>query len=150
LISKLLTTKERGSTHTWESKDPLKEETSEPSIVSCTCDIVFSLYWISCTGDIHTQTRIYFIGPRREHEPPLVGKDAMEINIPPQIEVIYVAPSSKQIPYLENIQKRYFTGPSRCSLYKMAEETNNCLFIHFPYTWSVWTDIIHSLGSQLD
>jgi hypothetical protein len=35
--------KERGSTHTWEEKDPPKEETLEPSssTVSSICDIVF-------------------------------------------------------------------------------------------------------------
>lgn len=52
-------------------------------------------------------------------------------------------------PTWENLQKRNFVGPSRCTLCKRDNETNLHMFLHCPFTCSMWDDIRISLGTSV-
>jgi hypothetical protein len=82
-----------------------------------------------------------------EHDPPpWWGKLLWKFKCPPKSKLFMWLLLQNKAPTWENLQKRSFTGPSRCALCKIEEESNLHLFLHCSFTSSVWREISSSLG----
>jgi hypothetical protein len=59
---------------------------------------------------------------------------------------------TNKAPTWENLQKRNFVGLGRCPLYKQHSKDIPHLFVHYPFTKAIWTNIklVHGISESWD